>query len=57
MPHKIRVQSASGQKRVTLDSAENTLADLQKQIEKLPDVPQKGDFNIEEVMHSEFFFA
>ena len=28
-----------------------------KQIEKLPDVPQKGDFNIDEVMHSEFFFA
>ena len=28
-----------------------------KQIEKLPTVPEKGDFDINEVMHSEFFFA
>ena len=28
-----------------------------QQIEKLPTVPEKGDFDINEVMHSEFFFA
>jgi len=28
-----------------------------KQIEKLPAVPEKGNFDIQEVMHSEFFFA
>lgn len=28
-----------------------------KQRDKLPEVPEKGDFNIEEVLSSEFFFA
>ena len=28
-----------------------------KQRSKLPDVPAKGDFDINEVIHSEFFFA
>ena len=28
-----------------------------KEIDKLPNVPEKGDFDIQEVLKSEFFFA
>ena len=37
--------------------SQNTNGSTKQQIEKLPTVPEKGDFDIHEVMHSEFFFA
>ena len=42
-------------RRILKLSIQPTLTEEQRK--KLPTVPEKGDFNIQEVLQSEFFFA